>query len=87
MNVGVVYGDANGVKYVGPRQILYSYIYDITVSDLKNAYVATSDIQPKNGVVHVLRMTDHDFGFDRRLFALKAIEEGIDELSQINKTE
>jgi hypothetical protein len=32
-------------------------------------------------------MTDHDFGFDRRLFALKAIEEGIDELSQINKTE
>ena len=85
--IEVTYGDANGVKYVGPRQILYSYIYDITVSDLKNAYVATSDIQPKNGVVHVLRMTDHDFGFDRRLFALKAIEEGIDELSQINKTE
>lgn len=86
MNAGVVYGDANGVKYVGPRQILYSYIYDITISDLRNAYVATSDIQPKNGVVHVIRMTDHDFGFDKRLFAIKAMEEGIDELPETNKT-
>lgn len=87
MNAGVVYGDANGVKYVGPRQILYSYIYDITISDMVNAYVATSDIQPRNGVVHVLRMTDHAFGFDKISFALKAIEEGIDELPETNKTE
>lgn len=86
MNAGVVYGDANGVKYVGPRQILYSYIYDITIGDLGNAYVATSDIQPRKGVIHVLRMTDHDFGFDKRLFAIKAMEEGIDELQQTNKT-
>lgn len=87
MNAGVVYGDANGVKYVGPRQILYSYIYDITISDMENAYVATSDIQPRNGVVHVLRMTDHAFGFDKILFAIKAMEEGIDELPETDKTE
>ena len=55
--------------------------------DTAYKYDITDGIQPKNGVVHVLRMTDHDFGFDRRLFALKAIEEGIDELSQFNKTE
>ena len=46
MNAGVVYGDARGVKYVGPRQILYSYIYDITISDMKNAYIATSIFNP-----------------------------------------
>lgn len=85
MNAGVVYGDANGVKYVGPRQILYSYVYDITVSDMTNAYIATSDIQPKNGVVHVIRLNNHDFGFDKVAFALKAIEEGIDKLSDVEK--
>lgn len=77
MNAGVVYDDANGVKYAGPRQILYSYIYDITVSDMKNAYIATSDIQPKNGVVHVIRLTDHDFGFDKYHFTTQAISVGI----------
>ncbi len=84
MNAGVVYGDARGVKYVGPRQILYSYIYDITISDMKNAYIATSDIQPRNGVVHVIRLTDHDFGFDKNNFATQAIQVGIDELPQTN---
>lgn len=85
MNAGVVYGDANGVKYVGPRQILYSYIYDITVSDMRNAYVATSDIQPRNGVVHVIRLTDHDFGFDKYSFTIRAMQEGIIRSSQTNK--
>lgn len=84
MNAGVVYGDARGVKYVGPRQILYSYVYDITISDMKNAYIATSDIQPRNGVVHVIRLTDHDFGFDKNNFATQAIQVGIDELPQTN---
>lgn len=83
MNAGVVYGDVNGVKYVGPRQILYSYIYDITINDMQNAYVATSDIQPNKGAIHVIRLTDHSFGFDKRLFALKAIEGGIVNLSDI----
>lgn len=84
MNAGVVYGDANGVKYVGPRQIIYSYIYDITISDMRNAYVATSDIQPTNGVVHVIRFIDHDFGFDKYNFAIRAIQGGIEELPQPN---
>lgn len=84
MNAGVIFGDAKGVKYVGPRQIIYSYIYDITISDMKNAYVATSDIQPLNGVVHVIRLTDHDFGFDKYNFANRAIQEGIEELPKTN---
>lgn len=80
MNAGVVYGDVNGVKYVGPRQILYSYIYDITINDMRNAYVATSDIQPNKGAIHVIRLIDHDFGFDKRMFTMKAIEGGIGKL-------
>ncbi|MDR3220176.1 MAG: fasciclin domain-containing protein [Dysgonamonadaceae bacterium] len=78
MNMGVVYKDANGVKYAGERQIIYSYVYDITVGDMKNAYVATSDIQPVNGVIHVIRFTDHTFGFDPYLFATRAIDAVID---------
>lgn len=77
MNAGVVYGDANGVKYAGPRQIIYSYIYDITTSDMLNAYIATSNIQPNNGVVHVINLTNHAFGFESRSFAMRAREEGI----------
>lgn len=87
MNAGVVYGDVNGVKYAGPRQILFSYIYDITVNDMENAYIATSDIQPRNGALHVIRLTDHDFGFSKYNFVTKAIEGGIRKLSEVtNKT-
>ena len=78
MNMGVVYYDANNVKYAGARQIIYSYVYDFTIGDMKNAYVATSDIQPTNGVVHVLRLTDHAFGFEPYLFATKAINATIE---------
>lgn len=83
MNVGVVYADANGVKYAGYRQILYSYIYDFTTQDMLNAYVASSDIQPTNGVVHVLRFIDHAFGFDDSGFVLRAINVGIIPYDQI----
>jgi uncharacterized surface protein with fasciclin (FAS1) repeats len=78
MNMGVVYYDANNVKYAGARQIIYSYVYDFTTGDMKNAYVATSDIQPTNGVVHVIRLTGHAFGFEPYLFASKAINATID---------
>ena len=78
MNMGVVYYDANNVKYAGARQIIYSYVYDFTIGDMKNAYVATSDIQPTNGVVHVLRLPDHAFGFEPYLFATKAINATIE---------
>jgi hypothetical protein len=77
MNMGVVYGEANGVRYAGYRQLLYSMIYDVQSMDMQNAYVATSDIQPVNGIVHVIRFTDHKFGFTSGNFAYKAIEDGI----------
>ena len=77
MNMGVVYSDANGIKYAGPRQILYSYINDFTTMDMKNAYVATCNIQPRNGAVHVIRFTDHSFGFYPMTFVRRAIAEGI----------
>lgn len=87
MNVGVVYAEANGVKYAGYRQILYSYINDFTTQDMQNAYIATCDIQPVNGVVHVIRFIDHDFGFIKSDFRTKAINVGITPLDQINKKE
>jgi hypothetical protein len=78
MNMGIVYHDANGIKYAGYRQLLYSYVNDFGSNDLTNAYVATSDIQPTNGVVHVLRFIDHNFGFNETLFISKAIAAGIE---------
>jgi hypothetical protein len=78
MNLGVVYYDVNNVKYAGARQIIYSYVHDLTTGDMKNAYVATSDIQPTNGVVHVIRLTDHSFGFEPYLFVTKAINATIE---------
>ncbi|MDR3244844.1 MAG: hypothetical protein LBT50_00245 [Prevotellaceae bacterium] len=81
MNMGVVYHDIKDgntvIKYAGYRQLLYSYIYDFTEHDMQNAYVATSDIRPSNGVVHVLRFEDHSFGFSYN-FVISAITAGID---------
>lgn len=59
------------------RSLKSKCFIDITC-DMKNAYVATSDIQPTNGVVHVLRLTDHAFGFEPYLFATKAINATIE---------
>lgn len=77
MNIGLVHHDANGIKYAGYRQLLYSYVNDFVENDMINAYVATSDIQPRNGVVHVIRLTDHKFGFSEQIFISKAIAAGI----------
>lgn len=86
MNMGVVYSDANGVKYAGSRQILYSYINDFTTMDMKNAYVATCNIQPTNGAIHVIRFTDHALGFYSMTFVRKAIAEGILPLEELEQT-
>lgn len=83
MNMGVVYSDAGGVKYAGSRQILYSYINDFTTMDMKNAYVATCNIQPENGAVHVIRFTNHAFGFYPMTFVRRAIAEGITPLEDL----
>ncbi|MDO4162804.1 MAG: fasciclin domain-containing protein [Bacteroides sp.] len=89
MNAGVVYADASGVKYAGYRQIIYSYVNDFTTMDMQNAYIATCNIQPTNGVVHVIRFIDHAFGYYYTEFAAKAINAGIIPIEEIgiDKTE
>lgn len=57
-NIGVVFNSANGVAYTGYRQLSVSYIPDPANPDIFiAAAVASSDIQPKNGVVHALAIT------------------------------
>jgi hypothetical protein len=66
MNIGAVYDDAAGVKYAGYRHLVLSYIpsYSAPLVNWIDAYVASSDIVTKNGVIHALRYTSHLFGFD-----------------------
>lgn len=93
MNIGVLYNDAvayegnvekSRVKYAGYRQLFVSYIpnYADPKVGLINAPVASSDISPTNGVVHVLAQegylvipgttsvwkSKHNFGFTTGLF-------------------
>lgn len=66
-NIGVVYNDAGGVRYVGYRQLHISYIPDISrpSEGWRTVRIASSDIQPNNGVVHVLVVDGQQFGFDQ----------------------
>jgi hypothetical protein len=79
MNVGVIYHNAGTVQYAGYRQLYYSYITDFTdkVGSMINVPVASSDIQPTNGVVHVLQQQNHVLGFLSNNFVLDAIGTGI----------
>ncbi|RFS21824.1 hypothetical protein DVR12_14300 [Chitinophaga silvatica] len=72
MNIGVIYNDANGVKYVGYRQLSLAYIPDISnpTQGWKYSYVASCNILTDNGVVHVLSSQHAYFGFDPIKFAL-----------------
>lgn len=71
MNVGVLYNDAtsssSSVKYAGYRQLYLSYIpnYADPKVGLRHAPVASSDIEPNNGIVHVLVQSTNDNGFLR----------------------
>ena len=74
MTMGVCYGDANGIKYAGYRQIMYAYQdfgYPLY------AYVSSCNIEPHNGIVHVIRL-DHYLGFSSSTLYMKALEAGID---------
>ena len=69
-NIGVVYNDAevkdgeSSIKYMGYRQLHISYIPDVSFpTSWVTVRVASSDIQPTNGVVHVLDYTNGVFGF------------------------
>lgn len=66
MNVGVIFGDASGLKYQGYRQLNLAYIPNQSSPQQgwRITPVATSNIQPTNGYVHVLNYPGHYFGFD-----------------------
>jgi|SRR5690606_12670909 len=64
-NIGVVYNDANNIKYMGYRQLYISLIPDLSQPDNWVVQkVASSDVQPRNGVVHVIDFTSGEFGFN-----------------------
>jgi hypothetical protein len=69
-NIGVEYGDVNGIKYIGYRQLALSYIPDISKpnDNWRRFYISSSDIKPTNGVVHTLRSSGAYFGFDEYEF-------------------
>lgn len=56
MNIGVIYYNDNGVKYVGYRQLSIAYIPDVSAPTRNWSvnYVASCNILTDNGVVHVL---------------------------------
>jgi hypothetical protein len=70
LNIGVVYGDANNVKYIGPRTLVIGFIYDINNAEnaVFRTYISSSDIKPKNGVVHTLQYNEAYFGFNAQDF-------------------
>jgi len=65
-NIGVVFYDANGIKYIGYRQLVLSYIPDVSKpnDNWYPNYVASSDIKPTNGMVHTLRYQGSYLGFN-----------------------
>lgn len=66
-NIGVVYNDANNIKYMGYRQLYISLIPDLSQpTNWVVQKVASSDVQPTNGVVHVIDFTSGQFGFNVR---------------------
>ncbi|PST82068.1 hypothetical protein C7T94_14770 [Pedobacter yulinensis] len=65
-NIGVIFYDANQIKYGGYRQLVIHYIPDVSRPKdnwIKNL-VASSDIKPTNGVVHTLAYEARYLGFN-----------------------
>ncbi|WP_394676983.1 fasciclin domain-containing protein [uncultured Sphingobacterium sp.] len=89
MNIGVLYNDVRSndqvIKYAGYRQLYFNFPYSITspgdiqeyFTPFVTAPVATSDIQPTNGVLHVLQFSKHTLGFVGSLFAGDAYTIGV----------
>lgn len=72
MNIGVIYNDANGVKYAGYRQLSISLVNSATPRDYTTWYsatIASVNIKPTNGYVHAIRYGNHFFGFSPFEFA------------------
>lgn len=66
MNIGVIYGDDNGVKYVGYRQLSIAYIPDPArpLNNWRIESVSSANILTHNGVVHTLSQNHVYFGFN-----------------------
>ncbi len=62
MNLGVLFSDYEGTKDVGPRTLTLTDIGNLANPKMRTSNVATSDLQTKNGVIHVLD-DNHEFGF------------------------
>ncbi|WP_316800971.1 hypothetical protein [Pedobacter frigidisoli] len=64
-NIGVSFGDANGIRYIGYRNLVFSYIPDISKPNDNwiSVNIASSDIKPTNGVVHSLAYSGAYLGF------------------------
>lgn len=76
MNVGVIFTDANGVKYAGYRILTISLVNSSTPRDYTTWYsaiVASSNIKPTNGYVHAIRYGSHFFGFNPFEFSFDLI--------------
>lgn len=81
MNIGVIYNDAGGVKYAGYRQLMLSFIPSASAprdySSWYSEFVASVNVTPTNGYVHVLRYPFHYFGFEPGQFVEEVMAEGI----------
>jgi hypothetical protein len=80
MNLGVIYNDEGGAQYAGYRQLTISYTPDISQppSYWFPAAVASSNIEPNNGAVHVLVFSKHYFGFSPFEFYSRCLQYGLD---------
>ncbi len=79
-NIGVVYNDENGVRYIGYRQLTVTFVPDASrpEENRRLSYVASSDIKPKNGIVHALAPNgDGGFGFNRYEFFSDVYNRGL----------
>jgi hypothetical protein len=70
-NIGVIYNDAKSsdgtstLKYMGYRQLHIAYVPNLAnPSNFQTIPIASSDIQPKNGVIHVLNYLRSQLGYN-----------------------
>jgi len=83
MNIGTVYtdlvnyntstGTTTTIKYGGYRYLTVSYLTSpfspTEVNTWRPATISSVNIKPTNGYVHIIRFTNHVFGFDENEFA------------------
>ena len=78
MNIGVFKNDVVTKNSAGDEQVAKYAGYRQLIIGMRNP-VATSDLQPTNGVVHVLNFSRHSFGFFPFEFINEVITKGIND--------